>query len=277
MSRKPDQIAEAIQTSGINKTHQDSSRLLILGLLAGAYVGFGAQIATTVAIDAAQYVGLGISKIIIGTVFSVGLMLVILGGAELFTGNCLILLSVLGGRVKLSELLRNWSLVYFGNFLGSVILAYIIFNAGLYTMGSNALGATAINIANSKVNLTFTQAFYRGIACNWLVCLAVWMAASAENTSGKILACIFPIMAFVGSGFEHSVANMFFVPMGILLRDVPGLITQVGLDMSNLNWIGFILKNLLPVTLGNIVGGCFFVSTLYAYVYSKKSKQNHLS
>ena len=274
MSRKPDQIADTIQTSGFNKTHLDSNRMLILGLLAGAYIGFGAQIATIVAIDAAQYVGIGISKIIMGTVFSVGLMLVILGGAELFTGNCLILLSVFGGRVKVSELLKNWSIVYFGNFLGSVLLAYIIFNAGLYSMGSNALGATAINIANSKVNLTFTQAFYRGIACNWLVCLAVWMATSAENTSGKILACIFPIMAFVGSGFEHSVANMFFVPMGIMINDVPEVISLVGLNTANLNWIGFILKNLIPVTLGNIIGGCFFVSTLYAYVYSKNTKQN---
>jgi formate/nitrite transporter len=265
---------DTIQTSGFNKIHLDSNKMLILGLLAGAYIGFGAQIATIVAIDAAQYVGLGISKIIMGTVFSVGLMLVILGGAELFTGNCLILLSVLGGRVKVSELLRNWSIVYLGNFLGSVLLAYIIFNAGLYNMGSNALGATAINIANSKVNLTFTQAFYRGIACNWLVCLAVWMATSAENTSGKILACIFPIMAFVGSGFEHSVANMFFVPMGIMLNEVPEVISLVGLNTANLNWIGFILKNLIPVTLGNIIGGCFFVSTLYAYVYSKNTKQN---
>lgn len=172
--------------------------------------------------------------------------------------------------MKVSELLRNWSIVYLGNFLGSVLLAYIIFNAGLYNMGSSALGMTAINIANSKVNLTFTQAFYRGIACNWLVCLAVWMATSAENTSGKILACIFPIMAFVGSGFEHSVANMFFVPMGIMLHEVPGLITQIGLDTTNLNWIGFMLRNLLPVTLGNIIGGGFFVATLYAYVYAKK-------
>ena len=272
MSRKPKQIAETIQTSGINKTDMESSRLLILGLLAGAYVGFGAQIATTVAIDAAQYMGLGLSKIIIGTVFSVGLMLVILGGAELFTGNCLILLSVLGGRVKMSELVRNWSIVYLGNFLGSVLLAYIIFNADLYNMGSNALGATAINIANSKVNLTFSQAFFRGIACNWLVCLAVWLATSAENTAGKILSCVFPIMAFVGSGYEHSVANMFFVPMGIMLNDLPEYIIQ-GLGTNNLNWIGFILKNLLPVTLGNIIGGGFFVATLYAYVYARNTNK----
>ncbi|MBD3171080.1 formate/nitrite transporter family protein [Candidatus Bathyarchaeota archaeon] len=270
MSKKPNQIAQTIQKSGITKTRLDSSRLLILGILAGAYVGFGAQIATTVAIDAAQYVGLGLSKLIIGTAFSVGLMLVILGGAELFTGNSLICLSLICGEIKIQDLIRNWSLVYLGNFLGSIILVYIIYNTGLYNMGSNALGVTAISIANAKVNITFAQAFFRGVACNWLVCLAVWIATSAEKTSGKILACIFPIMAFVGSGFEHSIANMFFVPMGIMLREIPSLIIQSGLDLSNLNWVGFIVKNLLPVTLGNIVGGGFFVATLYGYVYGKQ-------
>lgn len=232
-------------------------------------MGFGAQIATTVAIDAAQYVGLGLSKLIIGAAFSVGLMLVLLGGAELFTGNSLICLSVICGKVKLSEMLRNWSIVYLGNFLGSMLLVYIIFNTGLYGMGSNALGITAIKIANAKVSHTFSQAFFLGIACNWLVCLAIWLATSAESTSGKILACVFPIMAFVGSGYEHSVANMFFVPMGILLKDVPGLLVQTGLSTPNLTWIGFITKNLLPVTLGNIIGGGFFVAALYAYVYAK--------
>jgi len=271
MSKKPQQIAETISTTGINKTQLDSSRILILALLAGAYVGFGGQFAITIAVDAAKYTGLGISKAIMGIVFSLGLILVVLGGAELFTGNCLMCLPVLGGKVKLRELARNWAIVYLGNFLGSICLVYIIFNAGLYEMGSNALGITTLGIANSKVNLTFTQAFYRGIACNWLVCLGVWLATSAEDTTGKILACIFPIMAFVGSGYEHSVANMFFVPMGIMLKEVPGLVVQSGLNLSNLNWLSFIVKNLIPVTLGNIVGGGFFVAILYGYVYSKKT------
>ena len=146
----------------------------------------------------------------------------------------------------------------------------MIYQAGLYTTASNALGVTVINLANSKVNLSFKQAFFRGILCNWLVCLGVWLATSAEDTTGKILACIFPIMAFVGSGYEHSVANMFFVPMGIMLKEVPAVVSQSGLDLSGLNWVGFITRNLIPVTMGNIVGGCFFVATLYAYVSSKK-------
>lgn len=275
MSKKPVQIAETVGISGINKTRLDSPRLLILGLLAGAYIGFGAQIATTVAIDSATFVGLGISKMLMGLTFSIGLMLVILGGAELFTGNCLICLSWICGKVKTNELLRNWSIVYLGNFLGSVLLAYIIFRSGLYRMSSNGLGVTALSIANSKVNLTFMEAFFRGIACNWLVCLAVWLATSAEDTTGKILSCIFPIMAFVGSGYEHSVANMFFVPIGIMLKEVPGLVSQSGLVLTNLNWVGFIVRNLLPVTLGNIIGGGFFVATLYGYVYMKNVESNN--
>lgn len=271
MTKSPKQINDTIQESGITKTSMDSSRLLVLGLLAGAYVGFGAQIATTVSIDAAQYVGIGVSKILVGSVFSVGLMLVILGGAELFTGNCLILVSVINGRVKLSELARNWGIVYLGNFLGSVLLAFFIYRTGLHAMGSNALGVTAISIANSKISLSFTEAFFRGVLCNWLVCLAVWLATSANDTAGKILACIFPIMAFVGSGYEHSVANMFFVPIGILLKEVPAIVSQSGLQLGDLNWISFLVNNLVPVTLGNIVGGGFFVATLYAYVYGQKS------
>ena len=270
MTKRPEQIVEILQESGVKKTQTDISRLLVLGILAGAYVGFGSQIATTVSIDAAQYMGIGAAKVLTGVVFSVGLMLVILGGAELFTGNCLIYVSVVNGKVKLHNLARNWGIVYLGNFLGSVLLAFMIYKAGLYTTGSNMLGVTALSIANSKVNLTFMQAFYRGILCNWLVCLGVWLATSAEDTTGKILACVFPIMAFVGSGFEHSVANMFFVPMGIMLRDIPGLAAQSGLSLNGLNWLGFIINNLIPVTIGNIIGGCFFVSTLYAYVYAKR-------
>ncbi len=269
MTKRPEQIVETLLESGVKKTTEDTSRLLVLGLLAGAYVGFGAQIATTVSIDAAQYMGIGAAKVLTGVVFSVGLMLVILGGAELFTGNCLICLSVLGGKVKLQELARNWGVVYLGNFLGSVLLAFMIYRAGLYSMGSNAFGVTAISIANSKVNLTFSQAFFRGVLCNWLVCLGVWLATAAEDTTGKILACIFPIMAFVGSGFEHSVANMFFIPMGIILKEVPVVVVQSGLELGGLNWISFIVRNLIPVTLGNIIGGGFFVATLYAYVYRK--------
>jgi formate/nitrite transporter len=254
MIRNPSMIAETVCETGISKTQQKISKTLILAVMAGAYIGFGAQIATIVATDASQYVGVGLSKVMVGVVFSVGLMLVLLAGAELFTGNNLIYVSYFCKRVSWAELLRNWAVVYLGNFLGSVLLVWIIFEAGLYTMNGNTLGLTAISIANGKVNLTFTQVFLRGVLCNWLVCLAVWMASSAENTMGKMLSCVFPIMAFVASGFEHSVANMFFVPMGILLRGVAPLAAQSGLNLQNLTWAGFINSNLIPVTLGNLWG-----------------------
>lgn len=270
MSKNSRQIAEAVCGAGIKKSQRDTSRTIILGILAGAYIGFGAQIATVASMDAAQYIGVGLSKIVTGTVFSVGLMLVIFGGAELFTGNNLIYLACFWDKVKVRDVVKNWVLVYFGNFIGSMLLAYIIFNTGLYSMGANALGIKALGIANAKVNLTFSEAFFRGIACNWLVCLAVWLATSAEETSGKILACIFPIMVFVASGFEHSIANMYFIPMGIMLKEVPAIVSQLGQDLIFLNWDSFVVHNLIPVTLGNIIGGAVFVAAVYGFVYMKE-------
>ena len=267
MVKKPDEIAMLLREAGRKKTLLTLDRMFILGVLAGAYIGFGAQLATTVSMDLAPHVGVGLSNMISGTVFSVGLMLVVLGGAELFTGNNLIWLSFLGGRSKISAVIRNWATVYLGNFVGSVLLVSIIFVGGFYTMGGNLLGIRALAIANAKVTLGFVPLIARGIVCNWLVCLAVWLATSAEDTTGKIFACLFPIMAFVASGYEHSIANMFFIPMGIILKGVPGLVLQSGLDLTNLTWGSFVVKNLIPVTIGNIIGGCFFVATLYWYVY----------
>ena len=267
MLKKPNEIAVAVRESGRKKTQLSLDRMFILGILAGVYIGFGAQLATTVSMDLAPIVGVGLSNMISGGVFSVGLMLVVLGGAELFTGNNLIWLSFLSRRSKVTAVFRNWATVFLGNFVGSILLTILIFVGGFYTMGGNALGVRALTIANGKVNIGFIPLIARGIVCNWLVCLAVWIATSAEDTTGKILACFFPIMAFVASGFEHSIANMFFIPMGILLRGVPNLVTQAGLNLEYLTWTGFLTRNLLPVTIGNVIGGGFFVATLYWYVY----------
>ena len=267
MLKKPNEIAVALREAGRRKTQLSLDRMFILGILAGVYIGFGAQLATTVSMDLAPKVGVGLSNLISGGAFSVGLMLVVLGGAELFTGNNLIWLSFLSRRSTATAVLRNWITVFLGNFVGSILLAILIFIGGFYTMGGNALGIRALTIANSKVNIGFMQLIARGIVCNWLVCLAVWTATSAEDTTGKILACFFPIMAFVASGFEHSIANMFFIPIGILLKGVPNLVTQAGLNLEYLTWTGFLTKNLLPVTIGNVIGGGFFVATLYWYVY----------
>ena len=267
MLKKPNEIAVALREAGRKKTQLSLDRMFVLGILAGVYIGFGAQLATTVSMDLAPKVGVGLSNMISGGAFSVGLMLVVLGGAELFTGNNLIWISFLSRRSKVTAVLRNWATVFLGNFVGSMLLAILIFVGGFYTMGGNALGIRALTIANGKVNIGFIQLIARGIVCNWLVCLAVWIATSAEDTTGKILACFFPIMAFVASGFEHSIANMFFIPMGILLKGVPNLVSQAGLNLEHLTWTGFLSRNLLPVTIGNIIGGGFFVATLYWYVY----------
>ena len=267
MLKKPNEIAVALREAGRRKTQLSLDRMFILGILAGVYIGFGAQLATTVSMDLAPKVGVGLSNMISGGVFSVGLMLVVLGGAELFTGNNLIWLSFLSRRSTATAVLRNWTTVFLGNFVGSILLAVLIFIGGFYTMGGNALGIRALTIANGKVNVGFIQLVARGIVCNWLVCLAVWTATSAEDTTGKILACFFPIMTFVASGFEHSIANMFFIPMGILLKGVPNLVSQAGLTLEHLTWTGFLTRNLLPVTIGNVIGGGFFVATIYWYVY----------
>lgn len=267
MLKKPSEIAMTLREAGRKKTLLSLDRMFILSILAGVYIGFGAQLATTVSMDLAPKVGVGLSNLISGAAFSVGLMLVVLGGSELFTGNNLIWLSYLSHRSNAAAVLRNWATVYLGNFVGSIILVVLIFAGGFYTMGGNALGVRALTIANGKVNLGFIQLVARGIVCNWLVCLAVWISTSAEDTTGKIFACFFPIMTFVASGFEHSIANMFFVPMGILLKGVPNLVSLAGLNLEHLTWGGFLIRNLIPVTLGNVIGGGFFVATLYWYVY----------
>jgi formate/nitrite transporter len=270
MSKKPKEIAEAVCESGGAKAELPLDRMFILAVLAGAYIAFGSHLATVVSQDSQQTLGAGLTSLLMGSVFPVGLMLVVIGGAELFTGNNLMALSCLSGKARLTGLLRNWSIVYVGNLLGSLVLVGLVFGGGLYGMNGGSLGLREVAIANAKVNIPFAEAFFRGILCNWLVCLAVWIATSSTDTIGKIFACFFPIMAFVTSSFEHSVANMFFIPIGILAKGVPAIASETTLDLANLTWEGFVSRNLLPVTLGNIVGGAFFVATLYWYVYLRK-------
>ena len=267
--KSPATVADNLtRTACVKKTQQSFIRLSILGVFAGVYIGFGAQLATLVTHDLAAFVGVGLAKLIGGAVFSVGLMLVVIAGAELFTGNNLIFLSVLDRQIKPKGLLRNWGIVYFANLAGSLLLVLLMYWSGLWKTNGGAVGATAVGIANAKVNLTFLEAFARAILCNWLVCLAVWMAASARTVVGKIFAIFFPIMAFVASGFEHSIANMYFIPMGLALKG-QGLAEAT----ANLTVAGMNVKNLIPVTIGNIVGGAFFVATLYWVVYVRKGKK----
>jgi len=266
--KNPATIANDLANSVcVKKVKSSFYNLFVLGILAGVFIGFGAWLATVIGHDMGANMGLGMTKFMMGAVFSVGLMLVVIAGAELFTGNNLIVLSVLDGKSSFAGLLRNWGIVYFANLIGSVLLAFFIYWSGLWHMGGDAVGVFSLKIASAKVDLPFWQAFFRAIGCNWLVCLAVWMAISSRDTVGKVFAIFFPIMAFVASGFEHSVANMFFIPMGMLLKSV-GL---AGVTASgNLNLFGFLVSNEIPVTLGNIVGGAFFVATLYWSVYIRK-------
>ncbi|MBA7541831.1 putative formate transporter 1 [subsurface metagenome] len=271
----PKEIANAMIGMGKAKSNLSISRMLLLGILAGVYIGFGSQLAITVTYDMPKYLGVSFTKFMFGSVFSVGLMLVIIAGSELFTGNNLILIGVLNREGSLGKMFKSWFWVYVANFLGSLLLVWIIFGTGLWKTGNFAVGAKALSIANGKVNLSWCEAFTRGIGCNWLVCLAVWIAIASRDITGKIFGIYFPIMAFVTLGFEHSIANMFFIPMGLLLKGNANVVTMAGLTgkLSNLTLQGFFVNNLIPVTLGNIIGGSFFVAVIYWFLYLKKNKK----
>jgi formate/nitrite transporter len=270
----PASIAEATAASGERKANLSVVRLVILGVLAGAYIAFGGQLFTLVTSDLPQYVGTGLSKLIGGMSFSVGLVFVVLSGAELFTGNSLITMAAFSHRIRWSRVVRNWAWVYVANLVGSLLLALVLFGTRQYAMSGNAVGVNALKVAVAKVNLPFWTAFLRGILCNWLVCLAVWMAAGATDTIGKVVAAMLPVTVFVASGFEHSVADMFFIPMGLLLKRVPSVVAAAGpvAGIENLTWgTGLFVRSLLPVTLGNLVGGVVFVAFLYWAVYLRSS------
>jgi len=271
----PGGIANAMIAIGKAKANLSISRMLLLGILAGAFIGFGSELATMTTYDMPKYLGVGFTKLIFGSVFSVGLMLVIIAGAELFTGNNLILIKVLNRDGDLGKMFKSWFWVYIANFTGSLLLVWIMYASGLWKTGDFAVGAKALAIANGKVNLGWWEAFTRGIGCNWLVCLAVWMSVAAKDIIGKIFGIYFPVMAFVASGFEHCVANMYFIPMGLLLKGNATIVAAAGLTgkLANLTWGGFFVNNLIPVTLGNIVGGSLCVATVYWLAYLKKSEK----
>lgn len=268
----PFEVCEKVEEISKQKAALSLNCLILLGILAGVYVGFGAELSIIVTHDLEEYLGVGFSKFLSGSVFSIGLILVIIGGAELFTGNCLMLGSVVRGNIKVGKVLRNWSTVYLANFAGALLLAIIMYYSGLRDTEHSAVGIKVLAIASGKVNLSFAEAFYRGICCNWLVCLAVWLAIAGQDVVSKILGIYFPIMAFVASGFEHSIANMYFIPMGLFLKGYSSLVATGELTeiINNLTWSRFLIGNLLPVTLGNIVGGAFFVGGTYCLIYSRK-------
>ncbi len=254
----PARIAERIEAAGVAKSRLGLLETLTLSVLAGAFIAFGAMFFTVVVTESG--LGFGPTRLLGGIAFSLGLILVVVAGAELFTGNNLIVMAWADGRIKLSALLRNWAIVYGGNFLGAVASAIFIHWSGTLAMQNGAVGETALAIAGAKISLTIEESFARGVLCNALVCLAIWLSYAARGVSGKILAIVFPISAFVALGFEHSVANMYFIPVAIMQNS--------GMTMVDL------LYNLIPVTLGNIVGGAGFVGLVYWIVYSRKDGED---
>jgi formate transporter len=267
----PAEIARKAEHIGAQKTRLDFWSLIVLAILAGAFIALGAMFATTVLAGANGVLPFGLSRLLAGTAFCLGLILVVLGGAELFTGNTLMVMALASGRVSLTEMLRAWGIVYIGNFIGAISMAGLVFVSGQYRFGEGAVARVALGIALDKVNLPFDQALFLGILCNVLVCLAVWLAMGARTTTDKVLAVLFPVSAFVVAGFEHSVANMYLIPLGLLIKHAAPetLWAQIGSaspDLAILTWPVF-LSSLVPVTIGNVIGGALLVGAVYWFVY----------
>ena len=276
-SLQPREIAEKMEKVGVQKVNLNSFSVFILAITAGAFIALGGiyfTFATSQIIVTRPF-----TQIIGGMVFSMGLILVVIAGAELFTGNHLAIMGLASRKITVSKLLRNWILVYVGNFLGSVATAAILYMSKAWTNNGYQFGIRAMMIASHKVSLGFVEAFFLGILCNSLVCLALWLAASGKKVSDKVLAIIFPISAFVAIGFEHSVANMYFLTFSLMIKDDPMLLSAmktagITVDTSNIDYIG-VLNNLVPVTLGNIVGGCIFVGLVYWLAYLRNNRKEN--
>lgn len=248
----PAEIARRVESQGVVKARLVWVPMFVLGLLGGAFIAFGAMAYTLVMTG--NDLGFGPGRLLGGIAFALGLILVVVAGAELFTGNNLIVMAWAEKRITSAELLRNWAIVYAGNFVGAVGAAVLVHWSGAHELGGGAVRATALAIAGTKLALDPVQAFFRGLLCNALVCLAVWLSYAARDVTGKVVAILFPIAAFVALGFEHSVANMYFLPAAMLIgaegATVPALIA-----------------NLVPVTAGNVVGGSVFVALIYWVIY----------
>ena len=271
----PAEMARKAENIGVRKADLNTLSTMALAVLAGAFIALGAVFATISLTGTSEVIPWGWGRVVGGFVFSLGLVLVVVGGAELFTGNNLIVMAWVNRRFSTWHLLRNWGLVYVGNFVGAIGTALFVFLGKQFEMAGGAVGMTSLNIGLAKVNLDFLQAVLLGILCNALVCLAVWLTFSARSTVDRIVAVIFPIAAFVAAGFEHCVANMYFIPLAIFIKSwAPATFWQtVGTSPAayqNLTWHTFFLHNLLPVTIGNIIGGVFLVAAVYWFVYLRR-------
>lgn len=274
----PPEIAVKAENAGILKASMGWRNMFLLAILAGAFIALGAVFSTTVTAGAQPQLPFGVVRLLGGLVFCLGLVLVVIAGAELFTGNNLIIMAWSSKKISTFQLLRSWLIVYCGNFFGAMITALFMFYSGQYMFGKAMIGLNVLNIANGKCLLGFTEALMLGIMCNALVCLAVWLCFSGRTVTDKILAIIFPISAFVAAGFEHCVANMYFIPIGILVKNrAPegfwSLIGKSAEDYTSLSWINFFVVNLIPVSIGNIIGGTLLVGLVYWSVYIRQPRK----
>ena len=269
-------ITEVIEQNiqnGIKKTNLTTKKLILLGIAAGFFIGIGAE-ASSLAMHGISNVGL--ARTVAGAVFPIGLMLIVLLGGELFTGNCLISMAVYDKKAKLKGMIRNLTIVYISNFIGAALMAWMINNCGQLNFSDGGAGAFTIKVALGKVGIDPMQAIVSGILCNVLVCLAIFMAATAKDVAGKCIAIFFPIFVFVISGFEHCVANMYYIPAGIFAAHNPLYVAKAteiyGITAEQLSGLNFgtMFSNLIPVTIGNVIGGMVFVGLLYWYLYRKK-------
>jgi formate/nitrite transporter len=260
----PPEIAKRIERVGVAKAALALVPLLGLSVLAGAFIAFGAMLYTVTVTGSG--LGFGLTRVVGGIAFSLGLIMVLVGGAELFTGNALIVMGWAGRKVGTRALLRNWSASYAGNLVGALAMAVAVHWSGVLRLADGAVGATAIAVAAAKVALPFEQAFVRGVLCNVLVCHAVWLCFAARGVGSKIFAIVFPIAAFVALGFEHSIANMYFIPVAWLAAGDPALAKAAGLSAEALGPAGF-WRNQVPVALGNVVGGGALVALTYYVIY----------
>ena len=285
----PSEMARRAEQTGVRRASMDVLSIFVLSLLAGAFISFGAIFATTVTAGsisigpagdgAAMTAALpyGITRLLTGLVFSVGLIMVVVGGAELFTGNTLLIMAWASRKVTTRAVLLNWVVAFTGNCIGTVGTAALLFLSTQYTFGNGAVGLVALNTANSKAALAFVPALTLGILCNALVCVAVWMCFSARTTIDRVVTVVPPIAAFAAAGFEHSIANAYFLPIGLFIKaGAPdsfwASIGRTAADFPALTWSNFLIGNLLPVTIGNIIGGSLMVGAVYWFVYLRTAR-----
>ena len=262
----PPEIAAKAEDIGAAKGELPLFQMFLLAILAGAFISMGCVFFVTT-VTGAQGLAFGVKQMLGGLAFCLGLVLVVIGGAELFTGNTLLIMATVSRKLSLSRLLLNWAVVYAGNFAGSLLTAYLMFLSQQYNMAGGAVGDTMLAIATAKCELALIPALVRGIYCNALVCLAVWLTYSCRTTTDKIMAILFPITAFVAAGFEHCVANMYLIPVGLFLKAGEPARAMPPEAFEALTWRNFLVANLLPVTIGNIIGGAVFVGAAYWLIY----------